>query len=387
MAISGTAFCRLLLIPDGAFMITSLPSRSSIAALLTSIMLAWLAASAPPATAAESATATPATAPVALNPRHPERYVVKRGDTLWDIAAMFLRDPWYWPEIWYANPQVSNPHLIYPGDVLSLIYVNGRPQLQLERGGAVSGTEKLSPRIREEDLDEAIPSISLEAIGAFLDRGAVLQKDEINKAPYVLAVREGHMIGSAGNDVYVRGTVAGVGHGYNVVHIGSGLVDPDDGEVLGYEGIYAGAGNIRQIDDPSTLLLADSGREVLEGDRLIEQNQAYPAYFTPRAPAQDVDGSIIAVIDGVSQIGQYQVIVINRGSRHGLEPGSVLRVWQSGDMVSDRSKTGITSRKVRLPDEPAGISMVFRTYERVSYALIMEASSAIHVMDTVRNPD
>lgn len=368
-------------------MITPLPSRSSIAALLTSITLAWFAASVPPATAAESATATPATAPVALNPRHPERYVVKRGDTLWDIAAMFLRDPWYWPEIWYANPQISNPHLIYPGDVLSLIYVNGRPQLQLERGGAVSGTEKLSPRIREEDLDEAIPTISLEAIGAFLDRGAVLQKDEINKAPYVLAVREGHMIGAAGNDVYVRGTVAGVGHGYNVVHVGSELVDPDDGEVLGYEGIYAGAGTIRQMSDPSTLLLADSDREVLEGDRLIEQHQAYPAYFTPRAPAKDVNGSIIAVIDGVSQIGQYQVIVINRGSRHGLEPGSVLRVWQSGDMVGDRFKNGITSRKVRLPDEPAGVSMVFRTYERVSYALIMEASSEIHVMDAVRNPD
>lgn len=367
-------------------MTISQPSRSNLVVLLTGIVLAWLTAAVAPATAtaADSTAAAPAAGAVALNPRHPERYVVKRGDTLWDIAAMFLRDPWYWPEIWYANPQVGNPHLIYPGDVLSLVYVNGKPQLRLERG---TGTERLSPRIREESLEAAIPTIPLDVIGAFLGRGAVLQKDDIKNAPYVVAIREGHMIGSAGNDIYVRGTVAGVGHGYNVVHVGSELQDPDDGAILGYTGIYAGSGAIRQLGDPSTLLLADSGREVLGGDILIDPQQPYPSHFTPRAPAEELTGSIIAVIDGVSQVAQYQVIVINRGTRDGLEPGHVLRVWQSGDIITDRIKSGLTSRKVRLPEEPAGISMVFRTYDRVSYALVMEASSEIHVMDTVRNPN
>lgn len=322
---------------------------------------------------------------VALNPSHPDRYVVKRGDTLWDISAMFLRDPWYWPEIWYVNPQVANPHLIYPGDVLTLVYVDGKPQLRLERGVA-GGTEKLSPRIREQSLADAIPTIPLEVIGAFLSRGSVLQKDEIEKTPYVVAIRDQHMLGAAGNDLYVRGDVAGVNAGYSVVHVGEELVDPDDGDVLGYEGIYVGAGTIRRLGDPATLFLTDSSREALEGDRLIEHSVVYPASFTPSAPAKPVEGSIMAVVDGLTQVGQYQVIVINRGTRDGLAVGNVLRVWQAGEKVPDEAKPGRISRNVRLPDEPAGISMVFQTYDRLSYALVMQATSEIHVNDTVRNP-
>ena len=338
------------------------------------------------ALAAEEAAA--ATGQVALNPQHPDQYVVKRGDTLWDISAMFLRDPWYWPEIWYANPQVENPHLIYPGDVLTLVYVNGQPRVQVERGGAVAagGTERLSPRVREESLQDAIPAIPLQVIGAFLTRGSILQKDEYEKAPYVVSIRGKHMAGAAGNDAYVRGKVTGVDHGYSVVHIGDKLVDPDDGDVLGYEGIYVGAGTIRRVGDPSTLFLNDTTREVLEGDRLIAKNVIYPSNFVPSAPSKAVKGSIVAVVDGVTEVGQYQVIVINRGTRDGLAIGNVLRVWQTGDRVPDRVGSGLLPSKVKLPDEPAGVSMVFQVYDRVSYALIMEATSEIHVLDTVRNP-
>lgn len=368
-------------------MTTSRPFLPRLALILSAAVLGWCGAAVATSAAADAGKALALAGQVPLNPRHPERYVVKRGDTLWDIAAMFLRDPWYWPEIWFANPQVANPHLIYPGDVLTLVYVNGRPRLQLERGDAVAGgTERLSPRIREQGLEEAIPTIPRQVIGAFLGRGSVLQKDEIEKAPYVLAIRDGHMIGAAGNDLYVRGEVAGAGAGYSVVHVGDKIVDPDDGALLGYQGIYAGSGTIRRVGDPATLLVADSSREILEGDRLISQTVSYPANFYPRAPEKPVEGSIIAVVDGVSQVGQYQVIVINRGTRHGLEVGDVLRVWQAGQKVTDRVRSGLSSRKVQLPDEPAGVSMVFRTYDRVSYALIMEASSEIHVMDTVRNP-
>jgi hypothetical protein len=357
------------------------------ALVLSAVSLAWCGAAttAPADIALAAQEASAAAGQIPLNPQHPDQYVVKRGDTLWDISAMFLRDPWYWPEIWYANPQVANPHLIYPGDVLTLVYVNGKPQLQLQRGMA-GDTERLSPRVREERLEDAIPTIPLETIGAFLGRGSILQREEIDEAPYVLAIRDDHLIGAAGNELYVRGDIAGVDYGYSVVHVGEKLVDPDDGDVLGYEGIYVGSGTIRRLGDPATLSLADSGREVLEGDRLISQSIVYPASFTPRAPSRPVEGSIIAVVDGVSQVGQYQVVVINRGERHGLEVGNVLRVWQSGEKVADRIRSGLMSRNVRLPDEPAGISMVFRTYDRVSYALIMEANSEIHVMDAVRNP-
>ncbi|MCK6370607.1 MAG: LysM peptidoglycan-binding domain-containing protein [Gammaproteobacteria bacterium] len=367
----------------------SRPSVSSAALALASATLVWCSAAATaPATqislAAQQAAAS--AGQMALNPDHPERYVVKRGDTLWDISAMFLRDPWYWPEIWYANPQVANPHLIYPGDVLTLVYVDGRPRLQLERGVATGGSEKLSPRVREERLEDAIPTIPLETIGAFLGRGSILQRDEIDAAPYVVAIGDERLMGAAGNDLYVRGDIAGVDYGYNVVHVGDRLVDPDDGAVLGFQGIYVGSGTIRRGGDPATLALADSSREALEGDRLFAQSVTYPAYFTPRPPAKPVDGRIIAVVDGVSQVGQFQVVIINRGTQHGLEVGNVLQVWRAGQTVPDRVRTGLSSRKVRLPDEPAGISMVFRTYDRVSYALIMEATSEIHVLDAVRNP-
>ena len=370
----------------------SRPPSSSLTVIMSAASLAlcsgWAAAnSAAPAPAiALMAQQAAATGSVPLNPRHPERYVVQKGDTLWDISAMFLRDPWYWPEIWDVNPQVENPHLIYPGDVLSLVFVNGKPQLRLERGVAQGGTEKLSPRVREQSLAEAIPTIPRDVIGAFLSKGRVLEKNEIDDLPYIVAIREGHMIGAAGNDLYVRGDVGAVKQPYSVVHVGEPLRDPDDGDVVGYQGLYVGDGHITRGGDPATLFLTDSQREALAGDRLVSADADLPLAFTPRPPPKPVEGTIISVVDGVYQIGQYQVVVINRGTRDGLEPGHVLTVWEAGEKVRDRHASGLLPRKVRLPDERTGVSMVFRTYERVSYALIMEATSEIHVFDKVRNP-
>jgi len=322
-----------------------------------------------------------ATGAVALNPSHPDRYVVERGDTLWDISAMFLRDPWYWPEIWQVNPQVENPHLIYPGDVLVLVYIDGQPQIRLERAG---GDERLSPRIRSEDLSEAIMTIPLATILAFLSKGMVLEHGQAEKLPYIVAIKEGHLIAGAGNDVYVRGKGIGpVNHGYSVVHVGDPLIDPDDNDVVGYEGIFVGEGLIARAGDPSTLHLVDTQREALEGDRLIEQEFEIPLQFIPRAPEQDISGSIIHVIDGLSVIGQYHIVILNRGAQHGLDVGHVLGVWQAGQTTRDRTAGG----KVRLPDEPAGTVMVFKTYDRISYGLIMEATTDIHVLDKIRSPN
>ena len=336
--------------------------------------------------------------PVPLADDAPNRYVVKRGDTLWDISATFLRDPWFWPEIWQVNPQIDNPHLIYPGDVLSLIYVDGQPRLLLERG---VGVVRLSPEIREQRLDEAINTIAYEQIAAFLSRGIVLERNEINSLPYMLASRGDHLVSAAGNDIYIReaggsqaAEIRGYGARYSVVKVGDALVDPDDGDVVGYEATYVGQGQIRRGGDPATLHLSDSTREATAGDRLIDQDIDIPLNFFPKPPEVEVDGRIISVVDGVSLIGQWQVLVINRGRQHGISPGVVLSVFESGEFVRDRFKDGTSfspstlfgGERVKLPDERAGTIMVFKSYDRISYALVMEAESEIAVMDAVRNP-
>lgn len=329
-----------------------------------------------------------------LNPRHPDSYVVQKGDTLWDIASMFLRDPWYWPEIWQINPQVENPHLIFPGDTLSLAYLgDGRPVVNVERGPLVtdagpgiSGVDRLSPRVRSTPLDEAIQTIPYETIAAFLSRPRFIEKGELDDLPYIVAHREG-LIGSAGRDVYVRGfeEQAPIGSVYNVVELGSEIVDPDGNDVLGYQGIYVGQGRLDRVGDPGTLRMLETEREAVVGNYLMAEEDVHPANFMPRPPETQVEGQIISVMSGVSLIGQYQVVVINRGSAAGLEPGHVLRAYQTGRTIRDTHR-GLVGQKVRLPDEPAGTMMVFRTAERMSYALIMEATTPLALLDTVRNP-
>ena len=341
-----------------------------------------------PETVERRAEPAPPPQEVPLAPNAPERYVVKKGDTLWDISGMFLRDPWFWPEIWQVNPQVENPHLIYPGDVLSLVYIDGRPRILLERG---IQAERLSPQIRATPLDQAITTIPYEQIAAFLTRGAVLEKDEADALPYILTSRGDHLIAGAGNDVYVRGDIEGVGSRYSVLHVDEPLVDPDDDKVVGYQAIYVGQGQVDRSGDPSTVHLLKTSREALAGDRLMRQEIEIPLNFFPKPPETDIDGRIISVVDGISLIGQYQVIVINRGARNGLAPGDVLSVLTAGETVRDRfAKTGgfglLGGEKVQLPDEPAGTVMVFKVYDRIAYALVMMAESEMRVHDIVRNP-
>src|SRR5688572_11744057 len=326
-----------------------------------------------------------------LNPRHPESYVVQRGDTLWDIASMFLRDPWYWHEIWQINPQVENPHLIFPGDTLSLAYLDdGRPVVNLERGPAVvqagPGVDRLSPRVRAQPLEEAILTIPYETIAAFLSRPRFIDERDVDDMPYVVALREA-LIGSAGRDVYVRGLEeqTPLGSVFNLVELGGAFVDPDTNDVLGYQGTYVGQGRLDRTGDPGTLHMLETEREVLVGNYLAAEEDAIPLNFIPRSPESEIEGQIIAVTSGVSLIGQYNVVVINRGTQAGLEPGHVLRAYQTGQTIRDTHR-GLVGQKVRLPDEPAGTMMVFRTAERMSYALVMEATAPLALYDTVRNP-
>lgn len=334
----------------------------------------------------------------AVKPSHPVRYVVKKGDTLWDIAALFLRDPWVWPEIWSVNPQIENPHLIYPGDVITLAYIGGKPRLIVDRPGvdraglepAPEGltVEQLEPRVRELPLDAAIPSIPADAIRQFLNRPRVLPKEELDALPYIVGNYEGRLISAAGDDVFARGFPAGgpQAQRYTVVRPGDPLVDPGSGEILGYEAIHAGQGVVRQLGDPVKLSLVTTRREILSGDRLLPGDQdPAQASFIPKAPERPVEGRIIALFDAISQVGSKQVVVINLGARAALEPGNVLGIRQSGGTVRD-AYADEPGEEVTLPPQEVGTLMVFRVFDRVSYGLIMDSTRAIHLHDTVTNP-
>ncbi|TLY54239.1 MAG: LysM peptidoglycan-binding domain-containing protein [Gammaproteobacteria bacterium] len=347
---------------------------------------------------AAGAPAAPAAAPPVetgpvLKPGAPKHYTVKRGDTLWGIATMYLRDPWLWPEVWIINPQVANPHLIYPGDTLALAFgADGRPQVSLEQAGAV----RLDPRLRATPLDSAIPTIPYGAIAAFLSRPTVLTADQIRDAPYVFAFRDMHEIAGSGNEVYVRNLAAGENARFAVVHVADPLRDPDDGKVVGYVGIYTATALVQHAGDPAKALLIDPARETLRGDRLLSADVSEtPVTFALRSPAGPVSGRIINVVGGTDLVGPYEVVVINRGKRHGLEPGNVLAVDQAGAVVRDLFRGGKKigsgfgtsfAPKVKLPDERSGTLLVFKVFDRVSFGLIVGASDTIHVADVVRNP-
>jgi hypothetical protein len=326
---------------------------------------------------------------VPLAPGAPEEYIVKEGDTLWDIAATFLKDPWYWPEVWYVNPQVENPHLIYPGDVLALVTIDGQDRITVARGSAY----RLSPQARVTPLEESINTIPYEDIAAFLTRGLVMERQEAETLPYILATRNDHIVAAAGHEVYVRGGDADpTGTRYSIVHFDEELVDPDDGRMVGYQAVYVGEGVMSRGGDPATVALTDTSREALLGDRLVPETTDMPLNFFPKSPDSEIDGRIISVVDGVSLIGQYQVVVINRGERHGLMPGDVLDVFQTGATIRDRfANNGFFAaspggERVKLPDEQAGTIMMFKVYDRIGYGLVMEATNPIRVLDTVRNP-
>jgi len=320
---------------------------------------------------------------VKLNPNHPDQYVVVTGDTLWDISGRFLENPWQWPEIWHINSQIENPHLIYPGDLISLVYVDGKPRLTVKRG---TKTVKLTPQGRVIPLDKAINTIPYDAIKPFLLEPLIVDDKELQKAPYVVQHKGKHIIASSSDSVYVRGIKDDSIRDYTIVHPGDFYVDPITKEKLGREARFAANAKLYRTGDPATLEVLRNTREILIGDRLIPtSDDTYDTNFFPSAPDAQINAKILAVLDGMSQIGSYQVVVLNKGSREGLKPGNVMDVFQAGatipDVVTEDRKDTVT-----LPDEKAGTLMVFRTFEKVSYALIMVATRNMHINDDVRNP-
>ncbi|PWG62230.1 LysM peptidoglycan-binding domain-containing protein [Spiribacter halobius] len=318
----------------------------------------------------------------ALRDDHPERYTVQPGDTLWGISGRFLNDPWYWPEIWYENPEIDNPHLIYPGDVIRLTVVDGEPRLTVQRGG---GTVKLSPQVREQSLDQAVQTIPISAIRPFLTGDRVVGREVLDEAPYIVAGGEERVLGARGDTVYARGLPAEPARGWSVVREHGAIEDPETGEVLGYEARRLGEVRLEREGDPATFRIAESLREIRAGDRLlVTEQRELQAQFTPRAPERSVEAVIVSARDRVSQIGQYDVVILNRGSVDGLEPGHVLEVFKRGREVVDRFAED--EEIVTLPAEKAGELIIFRTAEQLSFGLVMEASRAMGINDLARSP-
>jgi len=327
----------------------------------------------------------------ALKPTAPKSYVVRRGDTLWGIANTFLRDPWLWPEIWYINPDIHNPHRIYPGDNVRLaLRGDGRTSLEIVRGSGA--TTRLQPMLRSVPLEGPIATIPYSMIAAFLSRPGVLTGDEIKAAPYVVALRDNHQIAGAGHDLYVKQLDGETGARYSVMHLDEPLKDPQSGRKLGYLAIYTGTAQLTRPGDVAKVRLTDSTRETLAGDVLVAEESSPTNDFAPHGPSQAVDGRIIAVVDNVLLAGQYEVVALNRGSADGLDRGTVLTVDMAGEKISDHCAKidGESScwlpHSVRLPDESSGTLLVFKTYERMSYALIFSDTVPINIGDRVRNP-
>ncbi|MGF2735902.1 LysM peptidoglycan-binding domain-containing protein [Marinobacter sp. DUT-1] len=314
-----------------------------------------------------------------LRSDHPERYTVVKGDTLWDISARFLNNPWYWPEIWHVNPQVANPHLIYPGDRLALVYIDGKPRITKV---ASNGVVKLSPQVRSEPIDTPIPAIPLDAISSFLTDTRIVTPEELEGAPYVLEGEDGRIITGAGDRVYARGDKPADKVG--IFRRTKEFRDPDTGEFLGLEARSIGAGNITaENGDVLTLRLTKSNQEIRIGDRLLTSvDRPIATSFVPSSPDETIEGEMIAVDGGVNQIGQYDVVAINRGERDGLEAGNVMAVLKSGNLVRDP----VTGETIELPSERAGLLMVFQAYEKMSYGLVLQATRPLSVGDKVTNP-
>ena len=299
---------------------------------------------------------------VELNEDVPEVYIVKKGDTLWGISEMYLQEPWLWPELWDVNPQVDNPHLIYPGDELYLVWVDGKPRLRLRRGRDV----KLDPSMRVSPLDLAIPVIPLDEIGAFLKRHRILSADELNLSAYIVSGDQGHLLSAPGDIVYGRGYFPEGERAYGIFRPGDTYRDPVTEELLGYQAQEIGGAKLLSAAEASVteLQINRINEEVRNSDRLLPlEERVLDATFQPRAPDADIqDGYMIAVDGGVTQIGTTDIVVLNKGIRDGLEIGHVLAVYQAGELVFDK----VAEENVRLPDARAGLALVFEVFEKFS---------------------
>jgi LysM domain len=357
-------------------------------------------------------------APLTIKPDAPERYTVVPGDTLWGISQRYTDSPWRWPELWNFNrEQIRNPHLIYPGYVIVL----DRERGQLTIGGAdrptpaapgtdttppaagapgtaapataagAPGAVKIGPRVRAESLaKQEIPSIPPAAIEPFLSRPLVIEPDGLEKGPTIIGTQSDRVLLATGNSAYVRGIGKSKDDVWYVYRKGNPLVDPDTNQTLAYEAVYLGTAQLTRPGEPATVTLTDTVVEVGAGDKLVAAGRPQSVNYAPRAPSSQIKGRVIAIYGGVGKVGEagpQQIISINRGKADGVEVGHVLALYNLGGTVRDTTKRqDDPAARIQLPDERAGLAFVFRVFDRVSYALIMQITRPVAALDVVQTP-
>jgi hypothetical protein len=336
-------------------------------------------------------------------------YTVVRGDTLWDISDRFLKKPWLWTEIWGYNPQIYNPHLIYPGDVLALEYVNGKPTLVLTRNGTpiprnapalgaanpvvldadgnpiadAGARERLSPRIRSESLDDAIPTISGDSIQQFLVHPRVVDAATLERAPYIVGNYDNRLISAVGHQVFARGQMNRDQTNYGLYRRSKELRDPVNGALLGYEVTHVADAKLLNIGDPSTLAITRNKMETMAGDLLLPTNDGTITHtYVPRLPELRGDGRIVSLVNAISQSGRDQVIVLNVGTDSNIKEGDVLAIESRGNEIIDPLGRG-GYEHVTLPNQRTGVVMVFKAFDKVSYGLVMESTRPVMVNDII----
>lgn len=346
---------------------------SIISALLltfSSLMLGFVSA---PAAARQAA-------PLELAANAPDRHIVVPGDTLWGIAERFLKQPYRWPEIWHLNrDQIKNPQLIYPGQVLVLDRKGPQPRLTI----APETEVKLEPRIHVEANKKPIPSIPQREIEPFLSKPLVTDPETLKHAARIIATQGGRVYVSAGDSVYVVGA-EGNAKLWQIYRPGQALVDPDSHEILGYQAVYLGTARLTRKGDPATFEIVNSRQEIGRGDRLLPAPPVRIISYVPHAPAKAISGRIISVYGGIGEGGQGSIVALSRGKRDGVDIGDVLAIYRSGRTVIDRHDGKRTVYK--LPDERYGLLFVFRVFNRVSYALVMNVTRPVDTGDRVANP-
>jgi hypothetical protein len=345
-----------------------------------------------------------------LQENHPDHYVVIKGDTLWDISGKFLKDPWRWPQIWKMNREkIQNPHRIYPGDVVVLDTSNDQPELRLLRE-----TVTLEPSSISEPLERAsIPTISPNVIGPFLSQPLVVEEKQLETAPEIIASSEGRLLLGAGYRVYISAISEGDGLNWQIFRPGKPLIDPETKTTLGHEAIYLGDARVVHYGEPATASITRSKQEIMIKDKLVASPERLMSNFIPHAPDSEIKGRIMTSYDDAAEISRNTIVTLNRGIADGLEAGHVLAVYsvgeklpkktidprdhkpevnidtkrdENGKLIVNLVKEDEAANTLQLPDERVGLVMVFRTFEHVSYALVMQSERPIHVNDVVKTP-
>jgi hypothetical protein len=347
-----------------------------------------------------------------LSPNAPDNYTVKSGDTLWAISRLFLKSPWRWPELWGMNmTEIRNPHLIYPGQQLYLDKSSGRAVLRARSGvGAPTDTVRVSPRTRTSSLaDASIPTLPPNLIEPFLAEPIIIDEATLLRAPRIVATQENRVLLSRGDRAYARAQTEGdlstakdASDKYRVFRNATPLKDPNTGLVIGYEAQYVGNAELvrgetlrdaknkdgKDIKEivPATIDIINSKEEMRVGDRLLPEPKREFATYTPRAPEQKIEGGRIVSVYGsaVVNAAQNQVVVINRGKADGVETGHVLAILKDGETLQDRTEP--SKPEIKLPNERNGLLMVFRTFDKLSYALILQITDGVRIGDRLANP-